>query len=173
MRIKVLAVSPAQEVNKGKNTYSTMDVSFKNVDTGKIAGKTLISFKYPDLWNFFKTIVPETTVDVVVEKQGEFWNWVTAAIAPEVEGNPLTGALAGGQGFTTPAWTKPVSNYETREERSWRQVMIVRQSSVGYAVNLLKTEKNIPSLEEVLDVAKRIEQYVYSPVEEINGENSV
>jgi hypothetical protein len=54
------------------------------------------------------------------------------------------------------------SNYETPEERAKRQVLIVRQSSIGTAVEALKLTGRVPEkIEEIFDLAKEIEKYVW------------
>ena len=57
--------------------------------------------------------------------------------------------------------TSPKSTYETPEERAKRQVLIVRQSSLSSAIELLKTDKKSPTVPEVLQVAKQFEAYVF------------
>jgi hypothetical protein len=55
---------------------------------------------------------------------------------------------------------KPVSNYETKEERAARQVMIVRQSSLSNAVSTLSVGAKHLTPSEVVAVAKEYERYV-------------
>lgn len=52
-------------------------------------------------------------------------------------------------------------DFETKEERQQKQIYIVRQSSISSAIDLLKTEKKVPNVFEVLDVARQFEQYVF------------
>ena len=172
MKIKILAVSPAQSIQKGKNTYFQRDITFKKLDDGKVGSRGLISFKYPELWEFFAKVEPNAEVDVKVEKQGEYWNWIGASA---LEAGQEAVDAAPQETGTTVAHTwpaKPTSNYETREERAFRQLLIVRQSSVNAAVSLLKTEKSVPALEDILAVATQIEKHVFNttlePQPEIN-----
>lgn len=94
---------------------------------------------------------------MVKEKEGEFW---------QVRGIYLEGAVpsqAPSAGTTKAPLTpnaSPKSNYETPEERAQRQVYIIRQSAVNYAVNagsLLKLKNK----EEILSLAKFFESYVF------------
>jgi hypothetical protein len=60
------------------------------------------------------------------------------------------------------------SNYETKEERQVRQIMIVRQSSLGHAVATFAVGgKTAPTPEAVIEVAKMYEQYVLGGPETI------
>ena len=85
----------------------------------------------------------------------EYWTWLSASQAapgtmPEPTNQPKQAT-----GF-------PVKNtYETPEERAKRQVLIVRQSSLSSAIELLKTDKKSPTVPEVLQVAKQFEAYVF------------
>ena len=57
------------------------------------------------------------------------------------------------------------SNYETAEERARRQVYIIRQSSLGTAVELLGSGASVA---DVINTAKQFEAYVFS--KEAEGE---
>jgi hypothetical protein len=67
----------------------------------------------------------------------------------------------------TKAESKPASSgynnrdFETKEERQQKQVYIVRQSSISAAISLLKTEKKVPTIFEILDTARQFEQFVF------------
>lgn len=51
-------------------------------------------------------------------------------------------------------------NWETSDERAARQVLIVRQSSLSTAVSFAEVSKTKPSVEEVIEIAKKFEAYV-------------
>lgn len=95
----------------------------------------------------------------VLEKKGAF-NEVTqivkgADVAMAAQPAATSGKVTG-------------SNYETPAEREWNRIRIIRQSAINYAINLLKTEKNTPSVEDVLAVAVQFAQFV-NQKEESNG----
>lgn len=73
--------------------------------------------------------------------------------------NETTGGVVASGGTAT---QRSTSNYETKEERAQKQLMIVRQSCLGYATTLLKTEKKQPSVEEVIELAERYADFVYN-----------
>lgn len=152
MQIKVLSVDKPQTVQKGNKSYQTMDVSFRNLESGKIMGKTLVSFSYPEVWKFFKEVELNSEVTVDNKKIGDYWQWVgvtSGVTAPEeskVESN------------MKPA-TKYASNYETPEDREWKQIRIGRQAVVNSAIAMLKG-KDALSMESVLDAAAEIEKWV-------------
>ena len=86
-------------------------------------------------------------VEVKVEKDGDFWNWVGVEVPAKV--SPKTS-------FTGR------STYETPEERARRQVYIVRQSSIANALEFLNAKGNKSSVDEVIDVAKKFVSFVFS-----------
>lgn len=150
MLIKLIAV----EVNAvpGKK-YRQIDVSYKS-DKGETKGKKLMDFSVKKGLNYLLEGKAGDALEVTAVKNGEYWNW--EAIAPaSAESAAAPAASGGGKGYVAPA-----RDFETKDERAARQVMIVRQSSISSAVSLLKTEKNIPSVEEVLKVAQAFEAFV-------------
>jgi hypothetical protein len=83
-------------------------------------------------------------------KDGEYWNWVGVAKA-EGEAAP-TSATKGSSGYKVPD-----REWETREERNARQVMIVRQSSISNAIALLPKAE----FTTILDIAGKFEAWVF------------
>ena len=69
------------------------------------------------------------------------------------------------------------SNYETKEERAARQVLIVKQSSLSTAVSALAVgAKSTPSAADVIAYAKQLEQYVMGvpqTMDELRGDEDV
>lgn len=162
MQIKVVAVDQPQSVTKGTRSWHTMDVSYKNLETNKIQGKTLVSFAYPKVWDYFKSVDMGTQVEVTTTKVGDFWQWtdfspMSAEAPPEKEtprGDPAPTSRSA-------APTPYKNTYETPEERAWKQVLIVRQSSASTAVTALTTNAKVaPNVEDVLVFAAQLEQWV-------------
>ena len=103
------------------------------------------------------------------EKQGDFWNVMSIVKTDGTEEVSVIpqGRVAVGASSTVskPAGKVLGSTYETPEERAKKQVYIVRQSSISAAINMLSVNipsKSVISTEEVLEVAKEFEKYVFS-----------
>lgn len=136
--------------NKGK--YKVAKVEFTS--NGAAKKQQVVSFG--DSAEVFSKLVEAKAGDayeVTVKKDGNFWNWVGIAPA-SVSG----GATTPTGGNTIP----PRGNYETPEERLRRQVYIVKQSSISSAIDFLKHNKKNFDLEEILLVATRFEEFVFS-----------
>jgi len=147
MNVEVLSVSVE---DKGK--YKMAEVAYKGGD-GKVTSKKLMSFNHPEVFKTFADAKQGNVFTVESEKNDKgYWDWISASIggamqksAPSVSGNP-----------------SPKSTYETADERANRQVLIVRQSSLSNAVEFLGlNNKKIPSVQEVVEVAKYFESYVF------------
>lgn len=139
---------PATQPTKTGKTFQFVEVAYKK--DGKLEGKKIVSFSNP---NVFKTIQQfqqgdELTVEAEKDANG-YWQWTSVTKASEA---PQTAASTGGG---TPKTTG--GNWETKEERAARQVMIVRQSSISSAVALLG---NKAKASDVIVVAKEFESYV-------------
>ena len=107
----------------GKGTYGQLTVTFKN-DEGKVESKKLFDWSTPEE-TFLKLKLSKKgdTFAITREKNDKgFWDW------KEIATQTAPVAKAAG----TAAYTKP--SYETADERAARQVLIVRQSSLGHAL---------------------------------------
>ena len=90
----------------------------------------------------------------------------TPSVAGAASPAASTTASAGGK-TAAPAAR---SSYETPEERALRQVLIVRQSNISSAVALLSVGgKSALKVEDVLVVAKQLEQYVFGTEPDTSG----
>lgn len=150
MSIVVKSVTPVEEVKKGKNTYNTLTVTYEK--DGKTEAKKMVDFNNPDVFKKVSELAPNTSANVTVEKQGDFWQWT--AISTTSGGSM---AEAG-----TRAAARSTSTYETAEERAKKQVYIVRQSSISNALAYLELTGNKKAeIDAVVDVAKAFESYVF------------
>ena len=160
MNITILSVD-IKTVPTAKGSYQTADVAYKNNSfQGKVEGKKVMSFgATKDSFSTLALAQPGESYEVTIVKNDKGYNdWVSMAKAEAGASSPAVSAPAGGK---APAAT-PRSTYETPEERAQRQVLIVRQSSLSAAVNLLLAgAKTPPSVENVLAVAKQFEDYVF------------
>lgn len=143
--ISIVAVD-VESITKGKNTYQAMSVAFKG-DDGKVDAKKLVSFATDKMvWDTLVNAKKGDTFSIEQEKnEGGFWQWTAVH---RQDGMPPPKA--------NPTPMKPT--YETPDERAKRQVMIVRQSSIASAVELIKA--NQPDPAKVIEIAKLFEAYV-------------
>ena len=152
--IKIFEV---KDESRGK--YNMLTVDFKNLKFDKNESKKIVSFTNKDVYNTLKTASAGDEFTVTAVKGEQYWEWQN--VSPRGEAPPEVST--GGNVSTTskPAAQSPKSTYETPEERAKKQLYIVRQSSISSAIDLLKTEKVIPSVDEVLSTAKQFEKYVF------------
>jgi len=150
MQVTILSVTV--EHVPGKNGgYKKAEVAYKD-EQGKVAGKKIMSFVNPVVFNAISEAQSGEVFTIESEKDGNgYWQWTkatkgaTSQVVAKASGNP-----------------SPKSNYETPEERAKKQVYIVRQSSVASAIQLLSSnggKKNTP--EEVIQIASQFEKYVF------------
>ncbi len=153
--IEVLSVSK----NKFPK-YEQLEVAYKNLADGKVNGKKLMSFVYPEVFKALDGAQAGVKFDIVLEKEAsksdgkEYWQWTSAVPASSAP------SAASTQGVYK-ANVAPKSNYETTEERAKRQVLIVRQSSLGSAIEFFALGKKTPTTGEVLSVAEEFNHYVF------------
>lgn len=145
-----------KDENRGK--YNMLTVDYKDLRQDKNSTKKLASFTNKDVYNTLKAASAGDEFTVTAVKGEQYWEWQN--VSPRGE---APAESTGGNVSTTskPAAQSPKSTYETPEERAKKQLYIVRQSSISSAINLLKTEKVIPSVDEVLSTAKQFEKYVF------------
>lgn len=148
MQIKIVSVGSPEMKQGPKAKYSVFELEY--AADGQLRKRKIMSFA-KEVYGVLKASQPGEFYDVEVKKNGEYWDWVSAVKASGTDsgasGGAATPAAGGGGG-----WSR-----ETSEERAQRQVMIVRQSSLGHAVNALGTGKTI---EEYINTAKDFEAYV-------------
>lgn len=162
MQISILSVTI--EHMPGKNGgYDKAEVAYKGED-GKVSGKNLVSFNAPDAFNVIKEAKNGDVLDVTAEKDAKgYWQWtkVVKLDATQVAAQQASPAKS------TPATASPKNTYETPEERAIKQMYIVRQSAINAAIATLNPASNTEfSVEDVLQVAKTYEQFVYRKADE-------
>jgi len=152
MQITIIDVSAPVATKTAKGGYQSIEVTYKN-ESGQAQGKKLMSFSNPSVFKAVQELEKGSVVEVETFKDDNgYWQWKAikaAGSAPaETTGKPA-GRVTG-------------SNYETPDERAKRQVYIVRQSSIGHAVSILTVgAKSGPKVDEVLSLAKQLEDYVF------------
>jgi hypothetical protein len=164
--IKVLDVSEASQP-AGK-TYKQLTVSYTDIASGKTEGKKVMDFVSQDVFNTLLGASNGSVYTVGRVKVNGYWNWTSikvadAAAAKQVM-SPASSAPTAARSSTSTAKPERVGSWETPDERSAKQVYIVRQSSISAAIALLAAEGpgiNIDA-DEVIALAKKFESYVFA-----------
>lgn len=153
MDVKILNVFVEDNIptKNGKGVYSKITVTYSN--NGKVEAKQIFPFSTAkDVFEKIKTLQVNETYSITTEKDANgYWVWTDIARQDGAKSQE-------GKGSEQMAAARP--QYETADERTARQVYIIKQSSLATAVNLLKTEKNTPSADEVIAVAQQFVDYV-------------
>jgi hypothetical protein len=166
MQVNVIDVSNLNtHTAKNGRQYQSIEIMYKN-DQGQAQSKKLMSFSNPAVfkasqnWNKGDVIYVSTEKDI-----SGYWQWTAVGSEDSVsdkrpDDEPAT------QGTAAKSATRVSgSNYETKDERAARQVMIVRQSSLSNAVATLAlrdpmTQGNPASANDVINLAKLYEGFV-------------
>lgn len=172
MKIQILSNQQTQKVSAKGKPYNVLELSFKNLGTGKIEGKNLMPFG--ETQGTFNTLATANSGDVyeitvVKNAASGYWDWTAAerstADAPAATA-PGVPVRASGS-----ATASPKSTYETPEERAAKQVYIVRQSSISSAVSILAHgSKSALDVDQVLATASRLEDYVFGKDKQVEAE---
>lgn len=150
MQITILNVA-VEDVKTAKGGYQRADVAYKD-DQGKTSGKKVMSFVNQKVFDTLKTAKSGDVFDIKSEKDANnFWQWIDIAAATASPKEAAASKPSGTANYS------PKSTYETPEERAHRQILIIRQSSIASAVNLLG---NKAKPVDVIGVAKEFEAYV-------------
>jgi hypothetical protein len=152
MLINIVDVgAPNTHAAKNGRSYQSIEVTYKD-EQGQVKNKKLMSFSNPSVFNHIKGLAKGDQINLRTEKDAAgYWQWTGIgddAPASTAQAKPATGGRVTG------------SNYETKEERAARQILIVRQSSLSSAVELLGTGKSVA---DVIATAKQFEAYVFGP----------
>lgn len=154
--------------NASKN-YQQMVVTHQELGKDKPDGKKIFDFTTPkEVWETLKNAPAMSYWEVDRQKdakEGKYWEWkairpASADSAPTgTQSTTATAAVASppSSGASAPA---RVGNWETPEERGKKQVYIIRQSSVSSAIEYHKAYGGEFGLDNVIDTARIIENYV-------------
>lgn len=158
--IEVVASQVVNKVAKNGNPYEALELTFKNLRFNKVEQKLITPFGTTrNIKDALTGAAPGTRWTVSRIKDGQYWNW--------------TEVIAGGeetmaQNTPTPQAAKPAytRDFESKDERQERQVLIVRQSSLSSAVATLAAgAKTAVSPDAVIDLAERYVQFVFGRVD--------
>lgn len=157
INIEIVNVSKETKQSKTGKAYTMFDVAYKNKSfNDKLEGKKQADFVSKSVTEALNNASFGDIFTVVREKNGEYWEWKDIQKGEMV----VVQQQQNGEPMKVNASPSPKSTYETAEERAAKQVMIVRQSSVSSAINALKTDKNQLNAQEVIELAKKFEEYV-------------
>lgn len=165
MQVNVVDVSSLNtHAAKNGRQYQSLEIMYKN-DQGQAQSKKLMSFANPAVFKAAQEWQKGDVVHVSTEKDANgYWQWTAVGDADTTTDNRGGDTAAAPQAKASAPTTRVTgSNYETKDERAARQVMIVRQSSISNAVATLalagsNTTQGNPS--EVIALAKEYEAYV-------------
>lgn len=156
MLINIVDVgAPNTHAAKNGRSYQSIEVTYKD-EQGQVKNKKLMSFSNPSVFNHIKGLAKGDQINLRTEKDAAgYWQWTGIgddAPAGTAQAKPATGGRVTG------------SNYETKEERAARQILIVRQSSLSSAVALVSATSTEPTTtDNVINIAKKFEAYVFGP----------
>ena len=165
MKFQVEIINVQSSTKPAKNgTYTQLDVAYKRLDTGKIEGKKIMSFTNKDVFSTLSKATTGNVFDVTTEKVGEYWQWIEVNAA---SGGSATSDAPQAKSFSSPT---PKSTYETPEERAKRQILIVRQSSLAQAVEILSVNpgKDKLQLGDVLQMADKLVDWVLNETKPVS-----
>ena len=164
MQITVIDVgAPNTHAAKNGRTYQSLEVTYKN-DQGQAQSKKLMSFANPQVFKAAQEWIKGSVVTVTTEKDANgYWQWIGLGGGDSIVAESKSANTGNATRVTG-------SNYETKEERAARQILIVRQSSLSSAVELLGTGKSVA---DVIATAKQFEAYVFGASQGIDAINEL
>ena len=162
MLINIIDVAaPVTQTNRNGRQYQSIEVTYKD-DSGKVSSKKLMSFANPDVFKTAQTWEKGDNVNINTQKDDAgYWQWTGILAEGEVAPAPVASSAPAPQASAPSKSTRVTgSNYETKEERALRQLMIVRQSSLSNAVATLATHDSPLTPDQVMALATKYEQFV-------------
>lgn len=149
-------------VGTGAKKYGKAAVKHDNGKGEKT--QYLVSFKNPEVFKKVQEMVGQT-VEVENKKEGDFWQWVSIQAAGASNGSSTLNPAA------TVTNRVSGSNYETKEERAARQVLIVKQSSLSVAKDIAihNAAKGTVDPGVVLGIAQSLADWVFSTENDESG----
>jgi hypothetical protein len=153
-------------IKTAKGGYNKLNATYKDPN-GKIVSRGIFDFAKPAVYKAFDQAAPNDVFDVEeVKNDRGYWEFVTVTKATSIqttdgpEASPTTSA--GASTSKAGGVAAPRSNFETPDERAERQRFIVRQSSIGHAIELavLGGDKKA-SVDDIIKLAKKFESFVF------------
>jgi len=152
MKIEIVSKEKAKKIGKNGKPFDVLELRYKVGN--KEYPRTIFSFG--DGKPVYDVLMTNDSkfFEITEDNSGKYPVWASAV--------PTVGEEA------APANKSPKSTYETPEEREYRQIRIVRQSSIASAVNLLtlRGDKKVDEL-EAIRVAEVFVNYVQNGLAEV------
>jgi hypothetical protein len=162
-------------VVKGKTRYQKASVAYEY--NGQSRNQSVMSFSNPAVWKTLQELNPGDNVDVTITKNASGYNeWAAVEKVQNTAPTEATNHPAV-KGTTTPAVR--TSTYETPEERTARQLLIVRQSSLTNAIALHAQLEDVPKdyvdgMDTILKTAQKFVDFVYGTNSDVfNQKNDI
>ena len=177
IQIEIINVAgPTAVGNARGGTYNVLEIAYKQ--DGKVQGKKLLDFTAPEVFASAAQLKPKDIANVTIAKEPgkdgkEYWNWKAVSVGelPPVSANTASqsvGAVSGAVPNKAPAGRVTGSNYETPDERTARQLLIVRQSSVTAALKYFEQTEADVSRNDVIELAEFFKDYVYQGIAKVS-----
>lgn len=164
---KIVSINMNATIQKTSGgTYPGTEIVFRDAN-GKVQTKNIHEngLKYaPALRNGLESLEVGDNFTVEMEKKDDFWTWISIkkGIEQEEKQKPVPP-----QGTTTKS-----TSWETVEERTARQRLIVRQSSLTNAIAFLVSQGRTHVTEEnVLEIATTFYNWVFEQGVDENTED--
>lgn len=168
MRIQFISHS-IENVPTAKGSYNKMMVTFKNLESNKVEVKQIMDFASADVYKRLETAEKNDLFVIDLEKKPgkdgkSYWTWVGIhrddGTAPAPVETPVAAA-----GNTVKGSTWDEKNKLDRDRFEFdkeKQALIIRQSCLSSAVDLMKDHGKQPDVQAVLEVAKQFEVWVWA-----------
>lgn len=152
-------------VTKGRNSYQQANVLYVT-NKGENKEKKVMSFSNPKVFAVASKAQPNETYEVTYVEGDQYYNWATMERVSANASNSQAAPAAKGGTY--------VDTRETPDERAQRQLMIVRQSSLGHAIEVAKHNSPGMTIDEevVLDLAQKFVDFVYGTEETLESMDS-
>lgn len=147
-----------EDVKKGKNSWQVASVVY-TTPKGDNKTKKVVSFSNPGVFATVKDITSGTEIEVDFVPDDEYYNWAKVTKLSNAEPTSVPSKIAvvpQSRAATT------TSTYETAEERKFKQLLIVRQSSISNAIEYQKIRGDeLWNTDDVIETAKTFVDFVY------------
>ena len=169
----VISYTPSTKIQKvGGGSYDAWELVYRSPENEvKQLAKPVQSLKYnKPLAGALAALKPNDEFTAELEKNaGGFWEVKSIAMGSSQDTAPAPSTSTAVSSERPQAPQRAVnrvtgSTYETAEERAKKQVVIVRQSCIGYAMDLIPAKER--TVETVEEVAGRLEAWVHASVGE-------
>lgn len=167
MKIKIVSIEKNAATAKNGKPYEVIEVAYKNLTfNGKMESRKIMPFgSTADTAHMLSKASAGELYEITVVKNTAGYNDWTACTP--IDEAPATLPVQASYPAPGPVSKSPSGNsYPTAEERAKTQVYIVRQSSINQALEYLKLTgtdmDRIPEVTDVLEIAKKFEQHVFS-----------